>query len=126
VATPPPAGVRRRIERNGQKLVGRDKGSLTEQQTKGMVTTTILIRRIHNTKQQNAESNSHRRHAPELRLPSRRPAAPTRTQHDCTRYGIPCSVWRAWVSPPGCVPSWLLVKINPVLPNPGQVFTLKK
>jgi len=29
-AAPPPAGVRRRMERNRQKLVGRDKGSLTE------------------------------------------------------------------------------------------------
>jgi len=48
-AAPPPAGVRRRMERNRQKLVGRDKGSLTEQQTKG-ITTTIWIRRIHKTK----------------------------------------------------------------------------
>jgi len=30
VAAPPPAGVQRRMERNRQKLVGRDKGSLTE------------------------------------------------------------------------------------------------
>ena len=30
-AAPPPAGVRRRMERNRQKPVGRDKGSLTEQ-----------------------------------------------------------------------------------------------
>ena len=49
-AAPPPAGVRRRMERNRQKLVGRDKGSLTEQQTEGTVTTMIQIRRIHNTK----------------------------------------------------------------------------
>jgi len=28
--TPPPAAVRRRMERKRQKLVGRDKGSLTE------------------------------------------------------------------------------------------------
>jgi len=33
--------------------VGRDKGSLTEQQTKGTVTTTIQIRGIHKTNQQN-------------------------------------------------------------------------
>jgi len=49
VAAPPPAGVQRRMERNGQKLVDRDKGSLTEQQTKETVTTTIEIRRNHNT-----------------------------------------------------------------------------
>ena len=34
-AAPPPAGVRRRMKRKRQKLVGRDKGSLTEQQTEG-------------------------------------------------------------------------------------------
>jgi len=44
-AAPPPARVRRRMERNRQKLVGRDKGSLTKQQTKGTGTTTIQIRR---------------------------------------------------------------------------------
>jgi len=37
------------MERNRQKLVGWDKGSLTEQQTKGTVTTTIQMRRKHNT-----------------------------------------------------------------------------
>jgi len=47
------------MERNRQKLVGLDKGSLTEQQTKGTVTTMIQMRRIHKTKRQNAESNSH-------------------------------------------------------------------
>ena len=34
-AAPPPAGVRRRMKRKRQKLVGQDKGSLTEQQTEG-------------------------------------------------------------------------------------------
>ena len=48
-AAPPPAGVRRRMERTRQKLVGRDKGSLTEQKTKGTGTTTIQRRRKHNT-----------------------------------------------------------------------------
>jgi len=32
-AAPPPTGVRRRMKRKRQKLVGWDKGSLTEQQT---------------------------------------------------------------------------------------------
>jgi len=49
VAAPPPTRVWRRMERNRQKLVGRGKGSLTEQQTKGTATTTIQIRRKHNT-----------------------------------------------------------------------------
>jgi len=57
---PPPAGVGRRMERKRQKLVGQDKGSLTEWQMKETVTTTILIRRIYKTKQQNAQNNSHR------------------------------------------------------------------
>jgi len=48
-AAPSPAGVRRRMERNRQKQVGRDKGSLTEQQTKGTAATTIQKRGIHNT-----------------------------------------------------------------------------
>jgi len=51
-------------EENGKKkrqnLLGQDKGSLTEQQTKQTVTTTILIRRMYKTKLQNAQSNSHR------------------------------------------------------------------
>ena len=48
-AAPPPAGVRSRMERNRQNLVGRDKGSLTEQQREGTATTTIQMRRKHNT-----------------------------------------------------------------------------
>jgi len=35
VAAPPLASVRRRMKKNRQKLVGQDKGSLTEQQTEG-------------------------------------------------------------------------------------------
>jgi len=100
------------MERNRQKLVGWDKGSLTEQQTKGIVTTTIPIRRIHKTKQQSAESNS--QHLPPLRAQLH----PTGTQHDGTWYGIPCSVWPGGVSPSSCVPSWSLGKINPVLAKP--------
>jgi len=42
-------GVQRRMERNRQKLVGRDNGSLTEQQTKGTGTTMVQMRRKHNT-----------------------------------------------------------------------------
>jgi len=34
-AAPTPAGMRRRMKRSRQELVGRDKGSLTEQQTEG-------------------------------------------------------------------------------------------
>jgi len=68
-AAPPLAGVRRRMERNRQKLVGRDKGSLTEQQTKGTGTTKIQIRRKHNinrTTQRAALPNCSHRVLPRL------------------------------------------------------------
>jgi len=41
----PPPGCGGEWKETGRKLVGRDKGSLTEQQTKGTATTTIQIRR---------------------------------------------------------------------------------
>jgi len=52
-------------EENGKKKAktggsGLDKGSLTEQQTKGTATTTIQIRTIHNTNGRNGQSCSHR------------------------------------------------------------------
>jgi len=128
-AAPPPTGVQRRMERNRQKPVGRDKSSLTEQQTKWTGTTTIQVRRKHNTNR-----TTHRAALPNRRscaLPSREwvPAAPlpsTGTQHDGTWYGIPCSVWPGGVSPPGCARSWSLVKINPVLAKPRtlEIFTV--
>jgi len=46
------------MERNRQKLVGRDKGSLTEQQTEGTATTTIQIRGLHRTNPQNRTAPS--------------------------------------------------------------------
>jgi len=48
------------------------------------------------------------------------PAHPSGTHQDSTWYGIPCSVWPGGVSPPGCVPSCCLVKINPVLAEPRR------
>jgi len=47
----PPPGCGGEWKERGRKLVGRDKGRLTEQQTKGTGTTTIQIRGIHKTKQ---------------------------------------------------------------------------
>jgi len=119
-AAPPPAGVRKRMERNRQKLVGQDKGSLTEQQTKGTVTTTIQIRRKHNTncRTQKATLHDRRRKLPSCEWVPAAQLPPTRTQHDGTWYGIPCSVWPGGVSLPDYVPSWIPVKINPVLAEP--------
>ena len=125
VAAPPPASVRRRMERKRQKLVGRDKGSLTEQQTKGTGTTTIQIRRKHKNEPHDPESRSPRQdQRPPSRaaseFPLRRPR--TGTQHDSTWYGIPCSVWpggfgsaRPAVSLPGF---WWKLTLS--WPNPGR------
>jgi len=124
-AAPPPARVRRRMERSRQKLVGRDKGSLTEQQTKGTGTTTIQIRGKHNRNHMTHRAALLDRRCTLLSR-ERVPAAqlpPTGTHHDGTWYGIPCSVWPGWVSPPGCAPSWILVKINPLLAEPRALST---
>jgi len=79
-ATTPLAGVWRRMERNRQKLVGRDKGSLTEQQTKGTRTTTIQVRGIHKTNRTTHRATlpdwTDATHAPEPRVSSRCPAPP--------------------------------------------------
>jgi len=101
--------------------VGQDKGSLTERQTKGTATATIWIRGIHRTNrvtQQSRSPRQDRRHTLSSRkLSSHLAAPPTWTPRDGTWYGISGSVWPGWgwVSRPGCGPSWILLKINPVL-----------
>ncbi|XP_075282967.1 uncharacterized protein LOC142362011 [Opisthocomus hoazin] len=92
----PPAGLRRRMERKRQKLVGRDKGSLTEQQTEGTVTTTIQIRRKirHKLAQRTVSPEQDRRHALLSRervpaAPHTHPPPPTGTQRDGTCYNMP-------------------------------------
>jgi len=79
--------------RKRQKLVGRDKGSLTEQQTKGPGTTTIRIRGKHDTNRTTFSRTALPLCPPELRVSSCRAAPPTGTQRDGTWYGIPGSVW---------------------------------
>jgi len=73
-AAPPPTAMRRRMERNREKLVGRDKGSLTEQQTKGTATTKIQKRGIHKTNQQKRACRTQ----PLCPGPNRRCALPSR------------------------------------------------
>jgi len=64
----PPPGCRGEWKETGRKLVDRDKGSLTEQQTKGTGTTTIQIRGKHNANRTTHRAAFHdRRHE----LPSR-------------------------------------------------------
>jgi len=67
-AAPPPTVVWRRMERSRQKPVSLDNGSLTEQQTKGTVTTTIQIRRKPNTNCTTWRATLHDRHR---QLPNR-------------------------------------------------------
>ena len=112
------------MERNRQKLVGRDKGSLTEQQTKGTVTTTIQMRRKHNTNRTAQRDALPDRTAVACSRATREllPLSPTGAQHDDTWHGIPCSLWPGGVSQPSCAPSWIPVKINPVLDEPRTPF----
>jgi len=55
VAAPSPSGGGGEWKETGRKVVGRDKGSLTEQQTKGTVTT--KIQKKGNTQNKPAEQN---------------------------------------------------------------------
>jgi len=122
-AAPAPAAVQRRMERNRQKLVGRDKGSLTEQQTKGTGTTTIQKKQ--NTQNKPTEQSLQNTAALSRTATSRSRAAsefpPTRTQNDGTWYGIPCCVWSGGVSLPSYASSWIPVKIDPVLAKPRTI-----
>jgi len=83
-----------------KKFLGRDKGSLTEQQTKGTVTTTILIRRIHKTNSKMHRGTLTTRCLARSQAMTAFPPAssPTGTQHGGTWYQIPCSVWPVWIS----------------------------
>ena len=123
----PCRGVEENGKKTGRKLVGRDKGSLTEQQTEGTVTTTIQIRRKHN---KNRPALSDRtgaaRSQAARKVPLRRPPF-TGTQRDVTWYGIPGSVWPGGVSPhPLAVPlpgvRW---KLTLSWPNPGHYYSHK-
>jgi len=78
------------MERNRQKPVGRDKGSITEQQTEGTGTTTIQKRGIHKTKHTAQQSRSPEPpplHAPEPRVSSHR-AAPPSPEPSMTAHGM--------------------------------------
>jgi len=75
----PPLGCGEEWKERGRKLVGRDKGSLTEQQTKGTVTTTIQKKGEYTKQTRRTEPLS--RTAPPLcppepRVSSRPPAPP--------------------------------------------------
>jgi len=109
-AAPPPAGVRRRRERNGQKPVGRDKGSLTEQQTKGTGTTMIQIRRKHNTNRTTHRAALPNRTAAAARCRAESEFPPPRSpppEPSLTAHGMehPALLGQVGSAPPGCAPS---------------------
>ena len=110
-------------EKGKNILVGQDKGSLTEQQTKAKTNSNNnnnTYKENTQNKQRNAQSNSHCPVPHVLLSRGSHPPAqlPPHPEPSMTRYQIPCSVWPGWVSLPGCVPSCFLVKINPVLAKP--------
>jgi len=100
--------MQRRTKRKRQKLVGRDKGSLTEQQKKENRNNNDTDKEKigHRLAQQTLSpgQDQHRvlpscERVPPLAVP------PNGTQHDGTWYGIPGSVWPGGVSPhPPAVP----------------------
>jgi len=99
----PPPGCGGKWKENRQKLVGRDKCSLTEQQTEGTVTR-IQIRRKHYKNRPALSDRTGAARSRAARVPAA-PAPPTGTQRDVTWYGIPGSVWSGGVSPhPPAVP----------------------
>ena len=119
-AAPPPAGVRRRMKRKRQKLVGRDKDSLTEQQTEGN-------RNNNDTDKEKTQQKQTRSLGPPWHrtLPSREwvPAAPPPHRNPAWHHmvwntGLCLASWGE-PPPPGCAPSWSPVKINPVLAKPS-------
>jgi len=99
------------MERNRQKLVGRDKGSLTEQQTEGTVTTTVQTRRKigHKLAKQTLSPEQDRRRAFPSResVPNTPPPPP---EPSVTSHGME---YRALFGPGGVSPH------PPAVPLPG-------
>ena len=98
-----------------QKVMGRDKDSLTEQQMKQTVTTAILTRRIYKTNSEVRRATLTAHVLPSLNsLPPSQfpPPAPSMTAHDI-KYPALFGQFGS-----GCVPSWLLMRFNPVLAKP--------
>ena len=122
----PPLGWGGEWKETGKKLVDRDKGSLSEQQTKWTATTTILIIRIHKTNSEmhratlNTRCPAHFQAATALspgQLPHPEPSMMVHGIEYPVLFGSACLV----VSPPGfwwkLTLSWL---------NPGQTHIFKQ
>jgi len=116
----PPWGWGAEWKENDKNLVHQDKGSLTETANEVNSNDNNTDKKNIQNKQLNEQSNSYTRYPAQFGAAINFPPAssPTRAQHDGTWCRIPCFVRPLWVSPPRCVPSWLLVKINPELDEP--------
>ena len=109
------------IQKKKAKLVGLDKDSLTEQQRKRTVATTILTERIHKTKgihstalsPPDAQCSQATIHFP----PGRTPVS---TEHDGTCYRIPSLFGRFVSASPAMSPPDFLWKLTLSQPNPGH------
>ena len=103
------------------KLVGQDKDSLTEQQRKWTVTTAILMRTGKRTEQLNFLA-TRRPARSQVKTNSPPPGQLPHWDPSMTSLGTDYLICLAsWVSQPGCVASWLLVKINSI---PAKLRTL--
>ena len=125
VVTPSPLpslGWGGELQKKG-KLVGRDKGSLTERQRKRTATTTMLIRPIYKNKGIHRATVS----PPSAqRTPKPWFTSPGQLLHPAPSimaHSSEYANWPVWVSRPCCVPSWLLVKINPIPAEPRTLIT---
>jgi len=101
------------MERNRQKPVGRDKGSLTEQQTEGTGITMVQIRRKHNTNRtthRTALPDWTSARAPEPRVSSCPQLPPTGTQHDAHGMEYPALFGQVGFNP---------LPAPPAVPLPG-------
>jgi len=98
------------------KLPGQGKDSFTEQQRKITVTTITLTRTREFTEQR---SPPDAQRAPKLQFTSPQPAPPSVLSNTMRAHGSEYPfVGPIWVSRPSCVPSWLLVKVNPIPAKP--------
>jgi len=122
-----PAGVGTRMERRRQKLVGQDKGSLTETANKANSKKNSTDKENIQNKQRNAQSNSHGlMPCALLSSDSLSPQPAPQPEASMAAHGIKYPVCLAsWFSEPGCVTSWLLLKINLVLAEPRTINHLK-
>jgi len=125
----PPPGCRGEWKDTGRKLVGRDKGSLTEQQTKGTVTTTIQTSRKHNTNRTTQRAvlpdrtaAEPSRASSEFLPPSSPPPEPNMTAHSME---YPVLFSQVGSACPAVLLPGFWSKLTLSWPNPGQASSAR-